>query len=128
MPAVHRRAAIAIGGAALLCGIAGLVAARGLAFTAPRGALVGTLMSFNAFGALVTVVLAAVALSGAWFGRRALVAAAGGLFALAAVLQLVQAGGDPNLLGGRPSTFSFFLFCAAGLVVVGRIPVWRASD
>lgn len=122
----HRRAAVVIASVALGVGLAALVVSSDLAFTAPRGELLGPLMAFNPLGAIVTTVLAIVALAGAAWRSRAVVALGGAGFGAAALLQLVQAGRATNVLGGRPSTFSFFLFVGVGLVVLGGSP-WRAS-
>lgn len=123
----YRRGILVIALAALAMGILGLIAARDLAFTADRGALVGTLMAFNPLGALVTSALAFVVIVGLALRIRAFILSAGAGFALAAVLQLVQAGRSTNVLGGRPSTFSFFLFAAIGLLALGRTQGWRRS-
>lgn len=127
MAAPYRRAAIVVAMVALVFGLVGLVVARDLSFTADRGALVGSLMSFNPLSAVVTIVLCAVTLVGAWLGIRSVVTAAGAGFGLAALVQLVQLGKSSNFLGGRPSTFSFFLGIAVGLLMIGRV-VWPESN
>jgi hypothetical protein len=124
----HRRAIAIIALAALVFGAAGLVLSRDLAFTAARGVLVGSLMSFNPLGALITMALAVLGLIGARLRMRSVVGLAGAGFALAAIVQLIQAGRTSNVLGGRPSTFSFFLCIAVGLLVVAKDAGWRASD
>lgn len=127
MPDANRRAALVIASVALVSGVAGAIAARGLPFTAPRGALVGSLMAFNLLGAIVTIALAGVAMLAAWRRGRVLLQLAGDGFGLAALLQLVQLGRDANLLGGRASTFSFFVFAAVGIMTAEALPRWRAS-
>lgn len=123
-----RRAAIVLGTVALVCGVAGLLAARDLNLTEDKGALIFALFRLNALGALVTIVLAIAALVAARSGVRALATAAGSGFALAAVVQLAQVGRETNVLGGRASTLSFFMCMGVGLILVGRHPRWRASD
>ena len=111
-----------VAGVALVSGIVGFVLASGVSFTASRGVLVGSLMSFNRLGAMVTIVLSLAALAGCLSGSDLLAAAAGGGFLAAALLQLVQAGSEPNFLGGRPSTFSFFLMIGIGLLALTYPP------
>lgn len=117
-----RKAQLVIATVALVSGIIGYLAAASIAFTAAKGAILGSLMSFNRLGAVISIVLAALALVGVKSGAKTLVAGAGGGFLLAAVVQLIQAGASTNLLGGRPSTFSFFLAVGAGLVVLAVPP------
>lgn len=115
-----RRTLIVIALIALAGGVACLILSLGLPFTVPRGERIGSLFSLNPFGALVTIALSLAALAGALVRARALVTLAGGAFGGAAVLQLVQLGAETNWLGGRPSTFSFFLAAGVGLLVANH--------
>jgi hypothetical protein len=108
------RAALILGVGALACSVFALFDAVQYRFVRLAGP-----------GLVVLVVLAALAIAGAQLGRRVLVAVAGAGFLAAAVLQLVQLGGDPNWLRGDGSTFSLFLGVGVGLLVLGlaREPV-----
>lgn len=70
-------------------------------------------------GEWVLVVVGLVAVLGGFTQRSAPVVAAGGLFAVAAVVQLVQFGRGTNWLDGNGSTFSLMFALALGLLVVG---------
>lgn len=105
---------------ALAGGVTCLFLSSGLSFTAPRGERIGSLFSLNPLGSLVTIALSLAALAGALVRARTLVTIAGAAFGASAVLQLVQLGAETNWLGGRPSTFSFFLAAGAGLLVVNH--------
>ncbi len=113
-----RRASMVITLSALATGLLGLIITRDLALTARRGKYVWALVSMNRLGALVTVALCVLALSGAAKRSRAPLALAGGGFALAAATQLFQMGASTIWFGGRANTFSFFLAAAAGLLVL----------
>lgn len=123
-----RRAQIIIAVVALAVGCAGLVLAHQVGFSSSRRAPIGSLMSLNLGGSVVTIGLALAALGGALGGRRLVVTAAGAGFALSAFVQLAQLGRNPNLLGGNPSTFAFYLGAAVGLLVLARASAWHASD
>lgn len=70
-------------------------------------------------GLLVFLVLGLLAIAGGLSGLRPLVLAAGGLFVLAAIVQLVQFGRSTNWLDGNGSTFALLLAWGLGLLVVG---------
>jgi hypothetical protein len=111
-----RRASLVLSGVSLVLGLAGLVVARELAFTAARGEIIlGLGVSFNLLGALLTIALSVVAITGALLGNRAVLLAAAGGFAIAAVQVLAQFGRDTNWLGSRGSNLSLFLALAVGL-------------
>lgn len=111
-----RRASLVLSGTSLVLGLAGLVVARELAFAAARGEIVlGLGVSFNLLGALLTIALSILAITGALLGNRAVLLAAAGGFAIAAVQVLVQFGRDTNWLGSRGSNLSLFLALAVGL-------------
>jgi hypothetical protein len=113
-----RRSELVISITGLVLGIAGLVAARSLSLTASRGELVLRFgPSFNPLGAMVAIVLAAAALGGALWGRRALVLAATWGFVLVGAQVLLQFGRATNWLGSRGSNLAFAVAMAAGLGV-----------
>lgn len=71
-------------------------------------------------GALVILVLAAVAVTAGLLESRALIVLAGAGFLVAAVVQLVQiAWTGANLLGGDGSTVALLLGFAVGLLALG---------
>jgi hypothetical protein len=111
-----RRASLVLSGVSLVLGVAGLVVARELAFTAARGEIIlGLGVSFNLLGALLTVALSLLAISGALLGNRSVLQSAAGGFAVATVQVLAQFGRDTNWLGTRGSNLSLFLALAVGL-------------
>ena len=111
-----RRASLVLSSVSLVLGVAGLVVARELAFTAARGEIIlGRGVSFNLWGALLTIALSLLAITGVLLGNRAVVLAAAGGFAVAAVQVLAQFGRDTNWLGTRGSNLSLFLGLAVGL-------------
>jgi hypothetical protein len=128
MDEARRRFALILSLAALVAGVGGFVAALPEPFANPKGSLLGKLVYFNRLGAVATIVLAAVALAGALARRRELLLVVGVGFTLAAVLTILQTGGDPNWLGGRGSTLSLFLGCAVGLLTLGLGPGARGGD
>ena len=107
--------------AVTVMGAAGLVIARDVGFTAPRGALMGWsgfelgLLTVNPLGAIFTLVAGLVALAGAVARRWAAVVGAAGALALMAAQVIVQWGGSPNWLGSRGTNFSFWLAAAVAL-------------
>jgi hypothetical protein len=111
-----RRAELILSGTAVVVGAGGLLVARDVSFTAARGEiLLGLGVSFNPLGALVTIVLAVLALAGAVAGNRVLVLAAAGGFGLATLQVILQFGRADNWLGSRGSNLSFWLALAIGL-------------
>jgi hypothetical protein len=126
MDARERRFALMMAVVAILLGAFGFVYALDARFDAPGGVRVltgqflggGELLFLNRIGALVTVVLGVLALAGTLSGRRRLLLAAGVGFGAAALITLVQTGGDTNWLGGRASTFAFFLAGATGFPIL----------
>jgi hypothetical protein len=111
-----RRASLVLSGVSLVLGLGGLVVARELAFTAARGEIIlGLGVSFNLLGALLTVALSILAISGALLGSHAVLLAASGGYAVAAVQVVAQFGRDTNWLGTRGSNLSLFLALAVGL-------------
>jgi hypothetical protein len=117
--AALNRAALVLGVGALACGVFALTDAVQYRFVRLDGPSLPTLL-----------VLAIVAIAGGWLGHRLLVVAAGAGFLAAAVLQLIQLGGQPNWLRGDGSTFSLFLGLGVGLLVVGltRAPAAAAES
>jgi hypothetical protein len=114
-----RRAELVIAGVALALGIAGLIVASNLPFTASRGELVLRFgPSFNPLGAVVVIVLAALAVAGALLNRQALVFTSAGGFALIGIQVLLQFGRPTNWLGSRGSNLSLSIGMAAGLAVL----------
>lgn len=73
-------------------------------------------------GLVVILALSAIGLLGGLLGWRVVVIVAGAGFAVAAVIQLLQAGRSPNWLAGNGSTLSLLLALALGLLVVGLAP------
>jgi hypothetical protein len=111
-----RRASLVLSGVSLVLGLGGLVVARDLAFTAARGEIIlGLGVSFNLLGALLTIALSILAISGALLANRAVLLSAAGGSAVAAVQVLAQFGRDTNWLGTRGSNLSLFLALAVGL-------------
>ena len=104
----YDRAAVALGAGGVASVVFALSTSSNNNFVAVHG-----------FGLLVFPLLGAVALAGGLTGRRVLVLVAGGLYAAAALLQLVQFGRDPNWLGGNGSTFALLAAWGVGLLVVG---------
>ena len=114
-----RRGQLVISAIALLVGVGGLVVARDTSFTEARGQILfGLGVSFNILGALVTIVLAAVAVAGAGLGNRFLVTLGAAGFGLATLQVMLQFGRDDNLLGSRGSNLSFWLAVAVGLAAL----------
>jgi hypothetical protein len=124
-----RRFALVMAIAAISLGAIGFVYALDARIDTPGGVRVvtgqflggGELLFLNRIGAVATVALGVVALAGALFRSRRFVLAAGLGFAAAALLTLVQTGGDTNWLGGRASTFAFFLAGAVGFSILSSI-------
>jgi hypothetical protein len=111
-----RRASLVLSGVSLVLGLGGLVVARDLSFTAARGEIIlGLGVSFNLLGAMLTVALSILAISGALLGSNAVLLAAAGGYAVAAVQVVAQFGRDTNWLGTRGSNLSLFLALAVGL-------------
>lgn len=79
-------------------------------------------------GLVVLVVLGLLAVAGGLLERPLLVRLAGGAYAVAAILQLVQFGRTTNWLGGNGSTFALMASLATGLLVVGLQPTTRARE
>ncbi len=109
--------AVAVG----VMGAAGLVVARDIGFTEPRGALMGWsgfelgLLTVNPLGAVLTLVSGLAALAGAVARRWAAVVGAAGALALMSAQVIVQWGGSPNWLGSRGTNLSFWLAAAVAL-------------
>jgi hypothetical protein len=121
-PAAARRAELWIAAAVLVVGLWGLVLARQLSLTASRGARIADSVQFSPLGALVVVVLAAVALAGAALGAQKLVLASGAGFAAIAIVTLALLGRQANWLGARGSNVSLLVGAAVGLVVLAAAP------
>ena len=119
-PAAARRAELWVGGAVAVVGLWGLVLARDVPFTAGRGARIADSVEFSPFGAVVTVALAGLALSGAALGHQRVVLAAGVGFLAAAVAVLAVLGTDTNWFGARGSNVSLLLGAGVGLTVLAR--------
>ena len=72
----------------------------------------------------VFVVLGLVAIVGGLTGLRAVIAAAGAAYGVAALVQLVQLGRSTNWLDGNASTFALLLAFAVGLLITA----WLSGD
>ncbi len=119
MSADLARPVMTLSGAGLVIGLIALIASSGGSFAGPEGALLPVQLGFySPAGAVVTLVLAAIALLGGVARQPVIVAVAGVGFLLAAVLVLFQAGSETNWLGGRGSTMSFFIAMGVGLLVL----------
>lgn len=81
------------------------------------------LVKVGAVAAVVLLVLAVLGALSARTGQAALYLVTGGLALAAAVLQLIQYGGDSNWLGGNGSTVAWL----AGLGI-GFCSLWYASQ
>jgi hypothetical protein len=103
-------------------GLAGFASSIDLAPSADDGAVVLSLMHMNQVGALVTGVLAMVALFGVFLRVGDLVVGAAVGFAGAAVIQTAQLGRSTNWFGGDASTLTFFATVALGLLVLSFPP------
>lgn len=123
-----RTAALVLGVLGVLGGVLGLLFASGQPFTAAEGTRIGELFHLNTLGAIVSVVLGAVTLAGATLGRRVVVLAASAGWLLAALLTVLQSGGEPNLLGGTASTLAFFLGIGGGLGMLAIAPAETRAD
>ena len=126
-----RRAIVVLGAVGAIVGVVALIVASDRSFTAHQGALVGwargelKLLWFNPFSALLTVVLGALAVAGAWRRLHVLVLAAAAGFALMALQVLAQwryRKGDwtGGVLGGTGATMAFWAMLAVGLAVSAR--------
>lgn len=114
-----RRAELVVSIVALVLGIAGAIVARNLSFTEPTGELVLSFgPSFNLLGALIMIVLAALALAGALLGRHGLVLASAGGFLLIAIQVLLQFGRSTNWLGTRGSNLALAVGLGVGLAAL----------
>jgi hypothetical protein len=114
-----RRGQLVISAFALVVGVGGLVVARDTSLTEARGEILfGLGVSFNILGALLTIGLAAVAVTGAAIGNGFFVLVGATGFGLAALQVLVQFGRADNWLGSRGSNLSFCLAVAVGLAAL----------
>ncbi|MGH9166158.1 MAG: Rv1678 family membrane protein [Acidimicrobiales bacterium] len=127
----YQRAQLVVALVALAFGLAGLLVARDLGFTAQRGAAIGpsdfelATLTLNPLGALASAVLAALAAAGAWRRRRLVVTAAGVGFLVLAALVLLQLGGSANWTGGRGSNVSLWL--GVGVSLLALVSAERAA-
>jgi hypothetical protein len=117
-----RRAAGIVAGAAWLMGLVAFASSIHLAPMAREGAVVLSLLQMNQIGALVTGVVAMIALFGIAFRVGDLVVGAGVGFAGAAIVQVAQLGRAANWFGGDASTLTFFATVAVGLLVLSFPP------
>ncbi len=117
-----RRAQGVVAGAAWLVGLAGFASSINRAPTADEGAVVLSLMQVNQVGALLTGVLAMIALFGVFFRVGDLVVGAAVGFSGAAIIQVAQLGRTTNWFGGDASTLTFFATVAVGLLVLSFPP------
>lgn len=101
------RAAIVLGAGAVLSLVFALTTSSNNNFVKVQG-----------IALLIFPLLGLVAILGGVTGRRPVVLSAGVLFALSAVLQLVQFGRSTNWIGGNGSTFALLLAFGVGLMVV----------
>jgi hypothetical protein len=132
-----RRTELILAGVGIVVGICGLVAARDLEFTAAAGGVLfersddmiwGKLLEFSPLGAIVTIVLASVAMLGAWFRVRALVLIAAGGFAVCALQVIVQFGRSDNVFGVRGGNLALFLAMAVGLATLAVADSGETAD
>lgn len=119
---VVRRAQGVISGAAWLIGLAAFASSIDLAPLANKGAAVLSLLHLNQVGALVTGVMAMIALFGIAFRVGDLVVGAGVGFVGAAIVQVAQLGKATNWFGGDASTLTFFAAVAVGLSILSFPP------
>jgi hypothetical protein len=96
--------------------------------TAGASAIGGELnFRIRGWGLVVTLVLGLLAIAAGWLAQRLLALAAGVGFLAAAVLQVVQLGGEAGavehgVLDGNASTFAVWLGLGIGLAVLGPQP------
>ena len=121
----------ALGGLALVAGVAGFIAAVDNPFTAKFGSLVGSrpfevkLFWFNTLGALLCVLIGALGLAAGVLGNRLFALAAAALGALASLQVLIQwRGSGPaetgGILGGNGGTLCLWLIVAIGFGLTAR--------
>lgn len=137
-----RRALLVLSTIAVLLGVVALIKARDVGFSEanppavdPGAMLFGTsddlpwgkLLQFSPLGGLVTLVLGALALVGAWLRVRALVLLAAAGFVACAIQVLAQFGRSSNVLGGRGGNLGVFLAFAVGLGVLALTPTVEAD-
>lgn len=79
-------------------------------------------LQIQGVGLIVILALSALGLLGGLLRNRVLVLVSGAAFTAAAILQLVQAGREPNWIEGDGSTLSVLLALAIGLLAVGLAP------
>ena len=126
----YRRGVLTVGGAALLVGIAGIVASADQPFTNRTGSLVGQdsyelkFLRFNTLAAVICVGIGVLALAGWQLKRKEpvlLAAAAAAACALQVVVQWrTGSGGETGgILGGNGGTLSLWLLLAIGLGIAG---------
>lgn len=122
-----RKAETLLAGLGIAVGICGLVAARDLDFTSTTGAVLfersddmiwGKLFQFSPLGAIVTIVLASVAMLGARLRQPVLVLVAAGGFVICALQVIVQFGRSENVFGVRGGNLALFLALAVGLAAL----------
>jgi len=111
------RAAVGLGAAGIVSPVFALSTSSNNNFVLVQG-----------LGLVVLVVLGLLAVAGGLLERPLLVRLAGGAYAVAAILQLVQFGRTANWLGGNGSTFALMASLATGLLVVGLQPTTRARE
>jgi hypothetical protein len=121
-PTAARRAELWIAGLVAAVGLWGLLLARDVSFTSPRGARIADSVEFSPFGALVTIGLALLAGAGAAIGAQRVVLAAGVAFGFIAVVVLLVLGRDANWFGARGSNVSMLLGASAGLIALALAP------
>jgi hypothetical protein len=122
-----RRAGLVLAAVTLGVGVAGLVIALDLGFTARGEILFGLGVSFNPLGAAVMVVLGVLALSAMLMGNVRLMWVVVMGNALGAVQVLAQFGRADNWLGTRGSNLSFFLALGAGMWSVAWLERFSAA-
>ena len=76
-------------------------------------------VAVNGLGMWTFVLIGLVAVVGGATGRAVVVVGAGAVFAVTAVVQLVQFGRSTNVFDGNGSTFTLMFALALGLLVVG---------
>jgi hypothetical protein len=101
--------------------VLGLVSIASAVFVFASGEL--EIVRVQVAGVVVASVLGLLAIAAGWLESSALAFAAGVLFLLAGVVQLVLlAGGSGSFLGGNSSTFSLWLGLGVGLIAIGMVP------
>jgi hypothetical protein len=133
-----RRGLFVLSTLAVVLGLVALIKARDVGFTeanppkADPGAMLfgidddlpwGAVLQFSPLGALLTLVLGALAIAGTWLRARVLVLLASAGFVACGIQVLAQFGQESNVLGGRGGNLGVFIAFAVGFAVLASAPV-----